>query len=312
MTKVSVIVTTYNHEKYISAALDSVIKQKGNFLMELVIGDDFSTDKTLGIINKYKEEHPGLITVIPTSENLGVTKNIKRCIQACSGDYIAFLEGDDYWISEGKIESQLNFLINNKDCALCFNAYYIICETSKEKKTHILQDELKEKRISSLNVTDLIQDNFIGNFSACMYRKKVIEKLPDNLFDMYVVDWMFNICCALHGKIGYIDKIMSVYRIHANGTWSGLSLREKTLFLLNTISLYDQYLDNQFHDDFLLVKIRLMNNYIIKTSLSISSLRTIYQCWKLLHINVLQYMKTNFNIMKDKYFRESNRLMKTK
>src|SRR5256885_224442 len=98
--KLSVLVTVYNHEKYIAEALDSILNQKVNFEFEIVIADDVSTDSTKSIIEKYAKEHPHRnIRILKSEKNLGITKNLQRGLQSCQGEYIAILEGDDYWIS---------------------------------------------------------------------------------------------------------------------------------------------------------------------------------------------------------------------
>src|SRR5690349_4970838 len=95
--KINVIVTTYNHEKYIAQCLESILEQKGDFEIEVIVGDDCSTDGTRKIVEGFGARHPNIISVLPKGENLGITKNLKRCLDACTGEYIAICEGDDYW-----------------------------------------------------------------------------------------------------------------------------------------------------------------------------------------------------------------------
>ena len=97
--KVSVLVVTRNHEKYIRQALDSVVMQETDFDFEVVIADDFSDDLTLVIAEEY-QRHFHSLQLLPSEKHLGITRNYQRGFAACVGEYIAVLEGDDYWTSD--------------------------------------------------------------------------------------------------------------------------------------------------------------------------------------------------------------------
>jgi glycosyltransferase involved in cell wall biosynthesis len=91
--KISVVVTAYNHEKYITQCMESVLCQKGDFQLEVIAGDDCSKDNTRSILQQFQQKYPEVVFLLPPGENLGVTKNLKRCLDACSGEYIAICEG---------------------------------------------------------------------------------------------------------------------------------------------------------------------------------------------------------------------------
>ena len=112
--KVSVVITSYNHEKYISQAIESVLMQKVDEL-EIIIGDDCSTDRTPEILDKYKKRYPDKIVILKDDKNLGITKNLERCIKRTTGRFVAICEGDDYWIDDEKLQKQVDFLVSNKD-----------------------------------------------------------------------------------------------------------------------------------------------------------------------------------------------------
>src|ERR1700675_549835 len=98
-TKVSVLVVTYNHQEFISEALNSVLMQEHDYTYEVIVADDCSTDGTPQIIRAFQSQYPAVIRVLDTSTNMGITRNYKRGFKACAGDYVAVLEGDDYWTS---------------------------------------------------------------------------------------------------------------------------------------------------------------------------------------------------------------------
>jgi len=241
---VSVVVTTYNHEKYIKECIDSVLMQK-SVQIELIIGDDCSTDNTRKILEEYQKQYQSIIKLLPLTKNMGVTKNIKRCMEAVTGNYVAICEGDDYWTDSYKLKKQVNFLKKRQDCAMCFNSILILHE-DKQKKNYI-QPKITKK---TLTTRDLVSDNFIGNFSSCMYRTNVIKKLSDQLYDLFTVDWMFNIACSEYGKIGFLNENMNVYRIHDTGLWSGKDSEEKISDLVELIELYNEFFSFKYDSEF--------------------------------------------------------------
>lgn len=110
---VSVCFITYNHFKYVSQALDSILIQKTSFRYEIVIGDDCSKDNTQQILNEYKERFPDKINLTLRKENIGATKNIYDIVMKCNGKYLIILEGDDYWIGDQKLQRMVDFLESN-------------------------------------------------------------------------------------------------------------------------------------------------------------------------------------------------------
>lgn len=107
---VSVVMLCYNHEKYLSKALDSVLMQQTNFTYKIVIGDDCSPDHSQTIINTYARRYPEKFRAFCRSKNLGMNENFVDLIHHCKGKYIAYLECDDYWIDEKKLQKQVDFL----------------------------------------------------------------------------------------------------------------------------------------------------------------------------------------------------------
>ena len=116
--KLSVFMVTYNQERFIRQAIESVVKQKVNFDYEVIIGEDCSTDGTAAICDKYAERYP-FIKVFHHNPNKGLVKNWEFVLSHCTGDYVAMLEGDDYWIDELKLERQVSALEQNKNVNIC-------------------------------------------------------------------------------------------------------------------------------------------------------------------------------------------------
>ncbi len=253
--KLSVLLVTYNHEEYIEEALESILIQKFNDNYEIVVADDLSTDNTVKIINKYKEIYPEKIRILVSNKNLGITKNYERGFKACKGEYIAVLEGDDYWTTPEKLQKHVDFLDNHRDCVLSFNRFIV---SSVELKIRNIQPWFTNSEYELIQVTDLIKNNFIGNFSTCVYRADIIGKIDNSLFKVKnVYDWMFNIVVGGYGKIGYLPEVMSVYRLHEKGTWTQKSQVDKLKEIIESIEIYDEYLEGVYEQEFNEHKTRL-------------------------------------------------------
>src|SRR5436190_4362149 len=119
--KVSVLVTTYNHEKYIAQSLDSVLMQETNFDFEIVIFEDCSTDATRGIVIAYQKRYPGKIRLRLPDRNQCSNKPFAEEFEAAPSPFIAIMDGDDYWTSPRKLQKQVEFLDAHPECALCFH-----------------------------------------------------------------------------------------------------------------------------------------------------------------------------------------------
>jgi len=224
--KVSVLIVTYNHEKYIAKALDSVLMQEVDFDYEIVTGEDCSTDNTRDILIDYQSKHPDKIKLILQEKNLGFygKYNFILTFNACRGQYIAMLEGDDYWTSPDKLQKQVDVLDNDSDCAICFHNVMVIYEDAPElSHPFYFRDpngpfmQGKPKPISTLE--DLIKGNFIQTPSV-MFRARLFEKLPNWFHMAFPGDWALHMLNAHHGNIRYIDEVMGVYRVHSGGAWS--------------------------------------------------------------------------------------------
>ena len=245
--KISVVITTYNHEKFICKCLQSVIEQRGDFSMEIIIGDDCSQDNTKLIIQKFKEKYPKLIKLIINESNGGITNNYRNCFTHSKGNYIAICEGDDFWIDKLKLQKQLQLLKDNPSFSMCFSELVLLDEKTNCYTYHNGQRYLKKKFLST---EDLIRINYIGNLSCCFYRKEWIESLPSKIYKIGFADWLLNLTISQFGKIGYLDSIMSVYRIHENGLWSSRSLENMTKRVRELCEQYNAFFDYQYNDVF--------------------------------------------------------------
>jgi glycosyltransferase involved in cell wall biosynthesis len=222
--KVSILILTYNHEKFIAKAVDSVRMQRVTFDYEIVIGEDCSTDNTRDIVIDYKNKYPDKICLLLRETNLGGRRNFIDALKSCKGKYIALLEGDDYWISPHKLQKQVDFLDSHPECAICFHNVMVIYDNNPEiSHPFYVQNpngpftQAKPKPISTLE--DLVRGNFIQTPSV-MFRAPLFEGFPDWYYTLPLGDWPLHILNAEHGNIKYINEIMGVYRVHSGGIFS--------------------------------------------------------------------------------------------
>src|SRR5205085_8731231 len=138
------------------------------------------------------------------------------------------------------------------ECAFCFHRFLRHDEPSHRFTIHPPFEIGTE--FSLFTATQLARENFVGNFSVCVYRREVVDRLGPELFEMKVYDWMFNITVAQEGMIGYIPTVMSVYRAHPSGAWSAKPEEEWRPELLELIDTYNKYLGFKFDSEFQVYK----------------------------------------------------------
>ena len=216
---VSVWMVTYNHGPYLAQAIEGVIAQKTTFPIELIIGEDCSTDNTREIALDYQHRYPHLIRIIYADENVGAEANGKRVRIACRGEFVAFCDGDDYWIDPNKLQEQVEALSRFKDIDICIHSCY--------RRSVLLENEtLSGVRSSSdciLSLAEMITDEEVIVPSASMlirrYNVMYIQQCLDEI-QPPCGDYFIQVLTAKRGGAYYLNKPMSVYRTNVPGSWT--------------------------------------------------------------------------------------------
>lgn len=212
---VSVLLMTYNKKKYIKEAIDSILSQKTDFKYELIIRDDASTDGTDLIIKEYQKKYPDIIKPIFIKKNEfnKNTRLIKEMLAYSKGKYIAFMDGDDYWIDDNKLQKQVNYMEEHLDSvALCTN-YKVYNDVTKRFK----KKKIKEKDYS---VDEIISgDGGMFSSASIMARRSAIKPSGSFYYISPFEDYVSIINIALQGKVHLLKDYTSVYRINATGSW---------------------------------------------------------------------------------------------
>ena len=221
--KVSVCMITYNHEKFIGQAIDSVLMQQTNFNYELVIGEDCSTDNTRAIVVEYQKKHPDKIRLLLPEKNLGMHENGRRTLEACHGEYIALLEGDDYWTDPLKLQKQAELLDSDPGIAMCFHDINRVDVDGKPLET--LPSHVPRRPI--YDVADLLQYGCFITTLSVMYRRKLCPVLPDWVLRLPAGDFSQFLLLAQSGSIRRLEGVWGTYRIHQGGVFRRKGERER-------------------------------------------------------------------------------------
>jgi glycosyltransferase involved in cell wall biosynthesis len=193
--KVSVSLLTYNHGPFIAQALNSILLQQVNFEYEIVIGEDCSQDNTREIVLSYQKNNPDKIRIFLSKKPLNDGKsgrlNFVRNLKACRGEYVALLDGDDYWTAPHKLQKQVDFLDDNPRYAICFHDAIRLYENGSQRPWLYPGGK---KEVYSL--ADLAVGNFIPTCST-MFRNRLFSEFPGWYYEVSMGDWPLHIINAV-------------------------------------------------------------------------------------------------------------------
>ena len=210
--KVSVLMITYNHEKFIAQAIESVLMQKTDFPFELVIGEDCSTDRTGEIVREYSRKYPEVIRAPVRERNLGMHENGRQVFFASRGKYLAFLEGDDYWTSPRKLQVQADLLDAHPETAVC--GHHVVCHYEDNSKP----DEPAPDTPGGVYDLDLLlRGRNVLYTGSVMFRRVIQDISPAWRWHLAMFDVPLFVDLAQRGNICLLEDCLGVYRIHAGG-----------------------------------------------------------------------------------------------
>ncbi|HEX8429584.1 glycosyltransferase family 2 protein [Hymenobacter sp.] len=219
---ISVWITTYNHEQYIVQAIESVLMQQTTFSYEIIIGEDCSTDGTRAIVERYKNQYPDKIRLLLPDTNLGMVPMTKASYALCTGRYIAWLDGDDYWTEPHKLQQQVEFLETHPTFSFCFHKVVVLNQLDGSKFESY--DPQLEGANNVLSTKHFIRISNPVYALSVVHRNVLGDALPNWLFTLPYPDWGFYLALSQLGDAKYLGQSMGVYRIHKNGAYSGQTL----------------------------------------------------------------------------------------
>lgn len=210
---VSVTMITYNHEPYIGRAIEGVIQQETNFLIELIIGEDCSTDATRAKVLEYQKRYPKIIRVLTSEHNIGARLNSKRVRNAVRGKYVAFCEGDDYWHNPHKLQKQVELLESDPNTGLVHSDVdrYDITRGTRAASFH---KKRKMSRAYSNVIHGLIASEYLIETCTAVARTDLLSRIhqecPYEFSETFMMgDTQTWIEIAARSKIFYIDESLA-------------------------------------------------------------------------------------------------------
>lgn len=219
--KVSVCMIAYQHEAYIRQAIESILSQDVDFPIELVIGDDCSPDGTAAICEEFVRRDTR-VRLLSRERNLGVMPNFNRTLLACTGEYVAICEGDDYWTDPQKLRKQVQFLDAHPDHAGATHQSMVITD-------NVAVRTFKDSVPSTLTTINLIGGRLFHTASV-MFRQPVLELFSESP-QVLSCDRLLNFCISFLGKVHYSQECMCAYRLHGRGMSSNASVEQMKLDL---------------------------------------------------------------------------------
>ena len=206
-TRVAVCLTTYNHVAFISQAIESVMSQKTDFDLLLVIGEDCSTDGTITICREYEREYPAQIKVIQHNTNLGLAKNtiqLYEYIIERDIEYIAMLDGDDYWSDNNKLQKQIDILDSDAECGLAHTSIQLLINGKivSQKKRNLQKETNSHLHLPLGNCSVVFRTSLLSNLD-------MVDLVAQNFLS---IDYMTSVIFSYITKFVYIDENTAVWR----------------------------------------------------------------------------------------------------
>jgi glycosyltransferase involved in cell wall biosynthesis len=243
--KVSVMLITYNHEKYIAQALESVLMQETDFDFEINVIEDCSTDRTQEIVMRYVRQYPDIVKPFFNKKNIGfkiTQRNFYRGFRTLTGDYFAILEGDDYWTSPHKLQKQVDFLDTNPDFAICaHNTVKVYDDGTVDPHRFLYWGKRGDATIQ-----DVICLQSFFHTTGVLYRNVFNGNPPRHYSSKWSCDIFVMISHAAFGKVHHIDEDWAVYRAHAGGRFSGMGQMEGWFYNIDGLRRYNAWLGYRY------------------------------------------------------------------
>jgi glycosyltransferase involved in cell wall biosynthesis len=234
---------TYNHEPYIAQAVESALAQQTTFPVEIVIGEDHSTDRTREIVRDLQRDHRKKIRLLLHPKNLGGAANVAATYDECRGKYVALLEGDDYWTNPHKLQRQVEALDAHPHWSACFHQSRRVF-TDSLRKPELFPEEWTKNEAT---IDDLFRVNFIGTCSL-VFRNRIFGPLPEWHARITPGDWAISLLCADRGPIGFLPEVMADYRIHSQGLWTQKSQEFRIRETLRMLSFVDHHFLGKYRE----------------------------------------------------------------
>lgn len=217
--KVSVICITYNHAMFIRRTLEGFISQKTDFQFEVIVHDDASTDGTTDIVREYYNKYPEIIVAMFEDKNQysqGKFRDVrKKMTEMVRGEYIAWCEGDDYWIDPFKLQKQVDYLESNKEYSFCVS--HVRYHDLYTKTDSLIPSDPSDRDYST---EEIIIGGAIFQLSGIVMRADIYKQMPTCFRAKGFGDIQIYLYGALSGKCHVLSDVMSQYNHGVDGSFT--------------------------------------------------------------------------------------------
>ena len=239
---VSVAMVTYNHERFITQAIESVLAQRTSFPIELVVGDDASSDGTARHIEALQARAPDVVRPIIRPANIGMNRNVERVLAEGRGEFVACLEGDDYWTAFDKLQTQVDILRACDNIVGVFHPVAVVDAFGRPT------GEIYPVEIETETTTGDWLANNLGPTASIVLRRSALVRLPDTSRPSGCAIGQCGFLPSLHGRWRFIPNVMASYRLHEGGAWSNLSKTEACAAVVEMLEVFVASLPPPFSD----------------------------------------------------------------
>lgn len=218
--KISVAVITYNQQETIAQTLDSILCQKGDFQLEVVVGEDCSTDNTGTICQEYVARYPEQVVLLDNKQNMGIMRNFANTIKHCTGDMIAICAGDDYWCDEMKLQKQKEFLDTHPQYGVCTTSGYRYLVRRNEMAEGLAPwNPVVDGNVKPFYFSSDYRGGVYAMPLTMLFRRDLLQYIDFDTFitrGFPVEDYPMQAIMAQHTLWGHIADKTVVYRVYSD------------------------------------------------------------------------------------------------
>ena len=252
--RITIGIGAYNHQDYIETTIKSVLAQKTSFIYKIAIADDCSNDNTLKNIKKLKSDFPDKIELVIYEKNIGIFNVCKNFVLGAQSDYLAFLDGDDYYSDENKLQKQVDFLDKNPEYSACFHDVRIQNNFESGNKEFDYYSQFKTYSQFNEYNTEVFPEQIIKRLiiptSSIVCRSTSIKSFFENSNHSNLsLIWKMQLHMIKNSKFKYFNEVCSVYNNHKQGASKKNSLevyKTENIKILESL-IYDDFYCNYKH-----------------------------------------------------------------
>lgn len=245
-TILTILIITYNHEDFITQAIEGALHQKTKYKYVIKIFDDCSSDKTAKIAKTYADKFPQKVQLFVNKKNLGNFLNCAISLEVVEGKYFTILDGDDFFLGETKIEEQISLLEQDPNLSGCGHRNYVLKNGAEMSESAFVRANPVK---ASYTFSDVLQGQFYCHTSSMIYSTKHFAEFKKIKFGKYrehLGDFFALVFFSQFSNLVFIDKHLSVYRITGRGIWTKISDSRQNEMHIQKYLIYRKLVHKEF------------------------------------------------------------------